>query len=321
VSAELSAEAAHAYAEVAVANVRREYPNVLHAVLEGPSDVVEPHVAHPAFHGSLDWHSCVEMVWVLARLSRLVPNVGTRDDVVAVLAETLTAEKLAGEASFFAAERNRSVERPYGWGWALTLAAELEATPYREAFAPLADVLVRRFVEWLPKQAYPVRAGTHGNSAFGLVLALPYARLRAPELAAGIEEASRRWFLADENYPAGWEPSGTDFLSPALCEAVLMQELMPETEFAEWLDRFLPTLPRPFEPVAVTDPSDGQLAHLHGLNLNRAWVLRRLGFRDEAARHAEASLAHVTGSDYMVEHWLAAFALLYLTEPRDRAAP
>jgi hypothetical protein len=301
------------YADVAVANIRREYPNVLHAVLSGPGDVVEPHVAHPAFYGSLDWHSCVEMVWVLARLSRLVPAVATRDDVRELLDDTLTAEKLAAEAAFFAADRNCSVERPYGWGWALTLAAELVETPYRDAFAPLAEVLVSRFLEWLPKQEHPVRSGTHQNSAFGLVLALTYARAGAPELAHAIDAAARRWFLADTDYPARWEPSGTDFLSPALCEAVLMQELLPAEDFVPWLDAFLPGLPQPFAPVGVTDPSDGQLAHLHGLNLNRAWALGRLGHSDAAERHALASLPYATGSDYMVEHWLAAYALLYLS--------
>jgi hypothetical protein len=313
VSVDAVAAVADAYADVAVANVRREYPNLLHAVLEGPADVVEPHVAHPAFHGSLDWHSCVEMVWVLARLSRVVPKIARRDDVRAVLDETLRPEKLAAEAAFFAAERNRTVERPYGWGWALMLADELEATPHGEAFAPLADVLVARFLEWLPKQTYPVRVGMHGNSAFGLVLALPYARSHAPELVTAVDAAARRWFLADERYPASWEPSGTDFLSAALCEAVLMQELLSDHEFAAWLEQFLPGLPEPFVPVEVSDPSDGQLAHLHGLNLNRAWALRRLGFRDAAERHAALSLAHVTDDDYMVTHWLAAFALLYLS--------
>lgn len=28
--------------------------------------------------------------------------------------------------------------------------------------------------------------------------------------------------------------------------------------------------------------------------------------------HADAVLPHVSGSDYMVEHWLAAYAVLYL---------
>ena len=34
---------------------------------------------------------------------------------------------------------------------------------------------------------------------------------------------------------------------------------------------------------------------------------------DAAARHAEPELAHTSGSDYMVEHWLAVYAVLYLT--------
>jgi len=34
---------------------------------------------------------------------------------------------------------------------------------------------------------------------------------------------------------------------------------------------------------------------------------------DAAERHASASLPVVTGSDYMVEHWLAAYAVLLLS--------
>jgi Protein of unknown function (DUF2891) len=303
---------APAYADVALANVRREFPNLLHHVMAGPDDRPRPRDAHPAFYGSFDWHSCVEMFWVLARLARLVPGVGAHPGLRETLAEHLTHERLAAEAEFFAAERHRTVERPYGWGWALALAAELEDGPYAAAFAPLADVLVERFVEWLPKQAHPVRAGVHGNSAFGLVLALPYARTSRPELAAAIETAARYWFAEDADYPARWEPSGTDFLSPALCEAVLMQEVL-SGEFDAWLAAFLPTAAAAFEPVALADPSDGQLAHLHGLNLSRAWALRRLGFEQAAEQHAAAALPHVVGSDYMVEHWLAAYAVLYLT--------
>jgi hypothetical protein len=32
-----------------------------------------------------------------------------------------------------------------------------------------------------------------------------------------------------------------------------------------------------------------------------------------AERHADAALPHVIGSDYMVEHWLAAYATLLLS--------
>ena len=59
-----------------------------------------------------------------------------------------------------------------------------------------------------------------------------------------------------------------------------------------------------------------------GLNLSRAWCWRRLaetlppGDPRAAACvracdvHAGASLQYVTGDDYMVEHWLAAYAVL-----------
>jgi hypothetical protein len=36
--------------------------------------------------------------------------------------------------------------------------------------------------------------------------------------------------------------------------------------------------------------------------------------QESAWRHAEAALPQVSGSDYMVEHWLAAYAVLFLTD-------
>ena len=108
-----------------------------------------------------------------------------------------------------------------------------------------------------------------------------------------------------------------------------MALLLPAGEFAAWLAAFLPGIERRepaalFEPALVSDSSDGQIAHLHGLNASRAWCWRRIAeslprgdARIEpalaAARvHAEAALPHVTGDHYMVEHWLAAYAVLLL---------
>ncbi len=79
------------------------------------------------------------------------------------------------------------------------------------------------------------------------------------------------------------------------------------------------------EPAVVTDSSDGQIAHLHGLNASRAWCWRRIAESlpagDErigpaivsARVHADAALPHVVGDHYNVEHWLAAYAVLLLT--------
>jgi Protein of unknown function (DUF2891) len=194
------------------------------------------------------------------------------------------------------------------------------------AYAVTAVENVTNLLSWLPNATYPIRSGAHFNGAFGLRLALPWAQRRAAAgdgaLLAEILRAAERWFLADRDYPAAWEPSGADFLSPALCEA----ELMVDIAGPDWLAGFLPTFPETLlQPVTVTDDSDGQLAHLHGLNLSRAWAWRRLAAalpagdprgpvaRSAAHRHAEAGMPYATGGDYMVEHWLAAYALLQLT--------
>ena len=52
-------------------------------------------------------------------------------------------------------------------------------------------------------------------------------------------------------YPAGWEPSGADFLSLALTEAELMARSSADG-VADWLDRFLPDASRETRQEPVT---------------------------------------------------------------------
>ena len=338
------AEAAErrAIAEVAIANIGREYPHHEAWLQTGPGDGPRrPRDAHPAFFGSFDWHSCVEMHWVLVRLLRSGEAGLPAERMRSALAGLLTPAALRAEAAFFARDEARGNERPYGWGWLLRLHHDLatwddaDAASWAAGMRPLAEVFVARLVEWLPRLTYPVRHGVHGNSAFALSLALPAADRLAgegrPELRDAIHSAALRWFGADRDAPAAWEPSGADFLSPVLTEAELMARILEPPAFDAWLEAFLPGLrrsepPALFSPALVSDPSDGQIAHLHGLNLSRAWCLRRLAGalpRDDpraaalvaaADRHAAAALPHVVGSDYMVEHWLAAYAVLLETE-------
>src|SRR5262249_19754849 len=123
--------------------------------------------------------------------------------------------------------------------------------------------------------------GVHQNSAFGLSRALPYARAYDGDLRDGITTVAIRWFGGDADYPGGWEPSGSDFLSPALSEIELMAQLLPAGEFSDWLSAFLPGIAdeRPaalFTTAVVSDSIDGQIAHLHGFNASRAWCWRRI---------------------------------------------
>jgi hypothetical protein len=325
--------AAPELAATALRTVREEFPNGLYVHFTRPGDAPHrPRDRHPAFYGSYDWHSSVEMHWVLLRLLRRAPEAVPAAEIRAVFDEHWTPGAIAAEVAF--AVGHPGWERPYGWAWALTLheeAASWATSPdatddvrrWAAVLQPLADHFLGAFGRWLPAASYPVRSGLHPSSAFGLLMALPAARRAG--VAAGLTEAAQRWFAGDVDAPVRFEPSGSDFLSPALVEAVLMTAVLPADDVPAWLSRFLPGLATGplFPPAVVSDPSDGQTAHLHGLNLSRAWCLRRLAAalpaaRDEllasAADHAAAALPHVSGSDYMVEHWLAAYALLYLDE-------
>jgi hypothetical protein len=337
----LTADRASAYARVALANIEREYPHKLDHLLDGPDDLRTPRTLHPLFYGSYDWHSSVHMHWLLARLLRLVPDLPERAAAIRALDARITADAAAGELAYLQRPGVRIFERPYGWAWLLALDAELrrlardddlaEAQVWAWALAPLADALAARWRDFLHKSPWPIRAGTHTNSAFALDLALDHAEARRDEsLATLVRDAAIAGYRDDVDWPVRFEPSAEDFLSPGLMEAALMVRVLPERERGHWLGRFLPDwtedgIGRWLEPATVPDRSDARLVHLDGLNLSRAWCWRRIAralpLEDErraiAARaatlHLEASLGEATGSDYVAEHWLASFAVLALT--------
>lgn len=303
----LGADLARAFARVALANVRREYPRRLDQLLCAPDTEWRPRVLHPVFFGSYDWHSAVHMHWLLARLLFLHPSLEAQ--IAPVLDEHLTHQGISRELAFFRSPGGSLFERPYGWAWLLELQAELRRLGrWHQALAPLADELAGRFQRYIESLPYPVRAGTHGNTAFACVLALDYG------LKETVEAAARRWYLADRDYPVAYEPSADDFLSPALVEAVLMKKVLRPTDFAAWLAAFLPRLGPLAEPPRVTDHADAKHSHLDGLCLSRAWCFSCLGiYEKEAKRHLAAGLPHAVGGNYAGEHWLASFAALALS--------
>ena len=94
-------EQAAAYAQVAVANIGREFPSLLIHMMSKAGDVpARPADRTPVFYGSLDWHSCVEMHWLLVRLLRLASSVVPAAQIRELLEAQFTADKLAVEASF-----------------------------------------------------------------------------------------------------------------------------------------------------------------------------------------------------------------------------
>ena len=332
----LDAASAARFADIALANVVRQYPGKPDHVLGGDADLVPPRELHPAFFGSYDWHSCVHMHWLLVHVRRLYPDLSRRAAIDALLDRHLAPASIAAECAYLRRPDAQSFERPYGWTWLLKLADELalgsddDARRWVAQLAPLARAFVERYLAWLPKADYPIRYGMHSNSAFGLLFALDFAR-RADEtaLAALCIEKARAWFGDDRDVPAAWEPSGSDFLSPALVEAELMRRVLSPIEFASWLSKFLPAMGerRPatlFTPATVSDRADPHIVHLDGLNLSRAWCFRGIASalperdprveaaREAAAVHLAAGRTGLDSADYLGGHWLATFAALAL---------
>ncbi|MFO1313805.1 MAG: DUF2891 domain-containing protein [Burkholderiales bacterium] len=320
----LTPDLASSFARLALLNVEREYPAKLDHVMSGPDDARTPRALHPAFYGSFDWHSCVHMHRTLARLRRLFPALPGRGAIDALFDRHLTAANIAAECDYLARPESSAFERTYGWAWLLELARELRGERWHPAVAPLAQAIASRYVEYLPRQRHPLRQGLHQNSAFGLALAIDYAEAAGDTaLKAACEDAAVRWFAGDRDAPIGWEPSGIDFLSPALMEADLMRRVLEPAAFARWLDGFLPG-GFPLPPVDADDRSDGYLAHLDGLNLSRAWNLEGVAralpaddariapLRANAERHVEAGMRGLESGEYAGVHWLASFAVLAL---------
>jgi hypothetical protein len=331
---ELTPALASQLSQLVLSHLRREYPNKLTHTLNSALDVQGPRDLYPVFYGCYDWHSCVHGYWLLTRLLARYPNLPEAPAIRAAFDAQLTAEKINGEIAYLAEPGRASFERPYGWGWLLALQTELsrldcdQGRRWSANLQPLADAFATLFVDFLPKATYPVRVGTHFNTAFAMALAFDYARHSGHvELETLICERARGWHIDDAACQA-WEPCGDEFLSPALIEAELMRRVLPADEFAPWFARFLPDLAQRqpvtlFIPATVTDRSDGKIAHLDGLNLSRAWCQRKLaralpeGDARAAAlfaaadHHLDSAIGQVAGH-YMGEHWLATFALLAL---------
>ncbi|WP_410795908.1 DUF2891 domain-containing protein [Parvularcula sp. LCG005] len=327
------------FARLALTCVHKEYPNKISHVLSSTEDAQAPSSLYPAFYGCFDWHSSVHGHWLLVRLLKAEPDGPYAELIREALATSFTAENIAGETAYFATEGRASFERPYGTAWFLQLIAELDewddpqGMEWRETLRPLEAVIVAKTSDWLPKLAYPIRLGTHNQTAFAFGLMIDYVRTTGNEaFEALLTDKVLAFHLEDRNCPLAYEPSGEDFLSPCLHEADLMRRVLPSDQFAEWLSGFLPTIPTTgsgdwLAPGIVEDPTDGKLVHLDGVNLSRAWALegiaaalpaddaRRASLLASAALHRETSIKAVSDVHYAGSHWLGSFAT-YLTTKR-----
>jgi hypothetical protein len=332
----LTPEIAESLATLPLNCIQKEYPNKPDHVINDSNDLKPVRDYHPSFYGCYDWHSSVHGHWLLVNILKNFPQLKLSNTIISKLNENLTENSLLKEVEYIKRENSQSFERPYGWAWLLKLYEELvswdnnNAAKWKSAITPLANVIVQRYLDYFPKQTYPIRSGVHSNTAFGFAFALDYARaIGNKELENLIVERSNSYYKNDKNCPAEFEPNGNDFLSPCLIEADLMRRILPKEEFIKWFHAFLPGIAKGkpetlLTPAVVGDRSDPQIVHLDGLNLSRAWCMYSIGkvlndgdpaknnLLNSAKLHAADALSNVASGYYEGEHWLATFAAYML---------
>ena len=312
-----------------------EYPNKLGNVLGSDADLKTPKQLRPIFYGCFDWHSSVHGFWSIVKLMKNFPELDQNNQVRNELNQLITAENVAVEMAFFNDKNNKNFERTYGWAWLLQLQMELnnwqdkDAQVWAKNLKPLSDLIIVRYKEYLPKLVYPIRTGTHDNTAFGLSLAIDYARsVNDKTFEKVITDNGNRLYLKDKSCNIAFEPSGSDFLSACLEEALLMSKIHPHDEYKKWLKGFLPQLQKKnfdLKPGVVSDRTDGHLVHLDGLNFSRATALYQISAKlpelnylnDWANHHFNYSFNNISNDDYMGSHWLGTFALYALKTKRE----
>ncbi len=330
VVAQLNLVQANRLATLPLDCVNTEYPNKLGQTLGGDKDLQSPKKLHPAFYGCFDWHSSVHGHWSMVSLLKSFPELEKASEIKEKLKNDISKENILIEVRYFQNKHNKNYERTYGWAWLLKLAEELHhwddplARELEQNLQPLTDMIVTKFIDFLPKLNYPIRVGEHANTAFGLTFAWDYAvSVDNKEFLNVIKKRAKEFYLKDTDCPISWEPSGYDFLSPCLQEAAIMKRVLPKEEFITWINQFLPQLKDvsfqlPFG--EVSDRTDGKLVHLDGVNFSRAWCLNRISqgipefnhLKNIANQHINYSLPNIVGDDYEGGHWLGSFAIYAL---------
>jgi hypothetical protein len=322
-------------ARAVIAAVRTEYPHRLQQELRSDADLLPPRVLNPSFYGSYDWHSAVHGHWTLVRCLGLSLSADVAAEVTAVLDEHLAPERVTGELEFFSGPGGLTSERPYGWAWLVLLHAECRratgtgvfaAAGWADALEPLALHLRAELLTYLESTlAFPIRTGTHSNTAFAVQVVLQAsAALGDIALAERVRAVAARLYGADG--PLQWTepPSGDAFLAPPLVEAALMADVLGPDGFEDWFAR-VSEAQSPTWPVPAFTPNgpDPGTVHLEGLLVSRAWCLHAVAqtlragspIADAALAARNAHLVAVAGIDpndgFNRAHWLPTF-LVYL---------
>jgi hypothetical protein len=328
-----------------------DHPHNYLWVHDSPRRIVDDYTRTRAFYGCYDWHSAVNSMWVLVTLLKHYPQLTLAPFIRQRVIEHLGASNIAGEIAFFNAATDlggKNFERPYGFAWLLKLYAELttwndpDGRSLAENVAPLARQFSEKLSDYFNSLSYPIRVGTHNNTALSINFVLDYtSAVDDPGLQSAVYNAATRLFSADTNAPTTYEPCHNDFLSPCLTEAMVMARILDPAAYLTWLNSFLPAIDSPdfriyaseIETALVPTGSNvdadksgmlGAASHLIGLAFQRAECLLRIAsalpsgdprvvaYQRLASFNARNALRKIADAGYFGQHWLATYAVLYM---------
>ena len=158
----LNVKQANHLATLPIKCLQQEYPNKLSQLLLDSTEIASPKTLHPAFYGCFDWHSSVHGHWSLVYLLNHFPDLNSRSEIIQKLQINLSKENIQQEIHYFSKPHEKSFERTYGWAWLLKLQMELDTSndAYAKELAqnlqPLSNVIIERYIEFLPKLNYPI---------------------------------------------------------------------------------------------------------------------------------------------------------------------
>ncbi len=298
--------------------------------------LLETYATTRAFYGCSDWHSAVNSTWTLIAVLKQFPQIPVGKLIREKLNDHLGKKNIEGEMEFFKTARNFEV--PYGYAWFLKVYAELvswsdpDANTWAQNLAPMVEQFSKKLAEYYTDLQFPSRPGLHPNTANTIGLLLDYTNtVNDVALKDVLLKTANRFFLKDKSCPTGYEPAGTDFLSPCLSEARLMSVVLEPAKFEPWLNDFLPpvyseafqTLTKSVDVSNVKKKDlEGGKSHLIGLGFSRGQFLIEIAsalpagdprvpvLKRLAAINVNGAYQGLADAGYAGSHWFATYAVL-----------
>jgi hypothetical protein len=341
----LSEAGASYFAQLSLDCTNKPNPHYYYNVLRQPGDTQTPEDLWPAFYGCYDWHSAVHNHWALIKLLKTYPQIPEAAAIREKLNQSFTEDNINREFLYFQNNKEQYIfEFPYGQGWLLKVAEELQtwndpdAQRWLENLAPLHK-LCAAAAQVIWKDIDEVNlSGSHDAPSLNLSFALDYARAFGDEdLLKVVLKASKKFYGKMTKAPLRAEPFEYDFMSASLLVTDLMRKVYDQETYTKWLKNFAPGLTDATSvakdlQIKKTDKHDGYESHWDGYHLNRIWCLNGM-LQSLPAESLDATTKaiwvksmndmwdyaqeSIGKGNYDIDHWLSSFSVFALIGYQD----